>query len=108
MPSHFAPNAITSRHGLGPLKVCEALHVFACAVLGTGAPPTVSVPVTAALPATVKFPARESVKPLMLPLVVIELNVVGCEGSFGKITSRTCRVVIDGPEISITYLPGAA
>ena len=65
--------------------------------------PAVNVPVTAALPATVNPPVNVSEN------AVIALPVTnGAAGSAGKITSRICRVVIPGPEISITYRAGAA
>src|SRR5580704_10814904 len=57
--------AVTSIHGFGPAKCWLALQIFCCPVDGTGAPPTVSVPVTAALPTTVRLPLSESENALM-------------------------------------------
>ena len=51
--------------------------MFACEVEGTGAPPTVNCPVTAALPLTVRLPPSESEKALR-PLVVESVAKVVC------------------------------
>ena len=56
---------------------------------------------TEVLPFTVRFPLRLRENAEM-PLKV------GEEGSFGKMTLGSCFVVMPGPEISISYLPGAA
>src|SRR5258708_40013771 len=96
-----------SRHGSGPLNRCEAAHWLSAFVDGTGAPPTVSDPVTAADPLTVRLPLSESENAEM-PLVDVTVVNVGVLGSFGKITLGSCLVVIEGPPISISYRPGAA
>ena len=74
---------------------------------GTGAPPTVSVPVTAADPLTVRLPLSDN-ENAEIPLVVVTVVNVGVLGSLGKITLGICLVVIPGPSISISYLPGKA
>jgi hypothetical protein len=96
-----------SRQGSDPLKRCDDVHWLSCVVDGTGAPPTVSDPVTAADPFTVRLPLSVSEKAEM-PLVEVTVVKVGVLGSFGRITLGSCLVVIDGPLISISYRPGAA
>ena len=56
---------------------------------------------TEVLPLTVRLPLRFRENAEM-PLKV------GEDGSLGKMTLGSCFVVMPGPEISISYLPGAA
>ena len=64
--------------------------------------PLARLPTTVVLPLTVRLPLRFSENALMPP------ENVGEAGSFGKMTLGICLVVIPGPEISISYFPGAA
>ncbi len=64
--------------------------------------PLARLPTTVVLPLTVRLPLSVNEKALMAPLNV------GEAGSFGKITLGICLVVMAGPEISISYFPGAA
>jgi hypothetical protein len=64
---------------------------------GTGAPLTVSVPVTAVDPLTVRLPVSDN-ENAEISLVVVNVGVLG---SLGKVTLGSCLVVIPGPLISI-------
>ena len=70
---------------------------------GTGAPPTVSEPVTAVEPLTVRLPVSES-ENAEIPLVVVTVVNVGELGSLGKITFGNCIVVIPG-HVDFNHVP---
>ena len=64
--------------------------------------PLARLPTTVVLPFTVRLPLSVNENALIAPVNV------GEDGSFGRITLGICLVVIAGPEISISYFPGAA
>ena len=69
--------------------------------------PPASEPATLAFPVTLRLPVRFRENALMAP-VLETLEKFGAVGSLGRMTFGICRVVMPGPEISISYLPGAA